>query len=179
MQTTENTALLVVDIQGKLARLVNKSEQCIANTIKLIECCQILSIPVVVLEQNPKGLGATVPEITASLQNARYFEKFAFSGLGEPAIRDYITSLNRQHWLVAGIEAHICVYQTARDLLKEQLDVALVSDCVASRLQANVDLAVQNLREQGALITSVEMCVYELLTTSQSPYFKAVLEKIK
>lgn len=179
MAKTEKYGLLIVDIQGKLAELVENSDEMINNTIKLIECCQILSIPVVVLEQNPKGLGKTTFMVRESIDNYAPLVKYSFSGISESHIKETILSLNKEHWLVAGIEAHICVYQTVRDLLKENLHVEVVSDCISARRKSNLDLAINNMRHDGAKITSLEMAVYEIMQSSKAEAFKDVLKVIK
>ena len=179
MQTASDYGLLIVDIQGKLAELVNNSEEMISNTKKLVKCCQILSIPVVVLEQNPKGLGSTTASLRECIDEYVPLEKYTFSGLAESHIKEAITSLNKRTWLVAGIEAHICVYQTVRDLLKEDLAVEVVSDCISSRRKSNLDLAIENMRHEGAKITSVEMAIYEIMQSNKAREFKEVLKIIK
>jgi nicotinamidase-related amidase len=171
--------LLVVDVQGKLARMVEHSEQIIANTEKLIKCSQKLDLPIVCLEQNPAGLGKTVPELAELLPANVFYEKHHFNGLQEPTIRDAVTQTGRTHWLVAGIEAHICVYQTVLGLLQQHLTVSVVSDCISSRVQTNIDLALNNMQNHSVNITSVEMAVYELLSSSRHGSFKEILNIIK
>lgn len=179
MSSADNYGLLVIDIQGKLAHLVNNGSAVIANTAKLIKCCQLLSIPIVVLEQNPKGLGSTTSELQSALNNYQPMTKHSFNGMAETQIKQKIASLDKSHWLVAGIEAHICVYQTVLGLLAENYQVELVSDCIGSRKESNRALAIDNIRRLGANITSVEMCIYQLLQTSKASSFKPILEIIK
>lgn len=179
MANVQDTGLLVVDIQGKLARLVHDSERMLANTVKLIRCCQLLSVPVVVLEQNPEGLGPTVPEITAHTPCSAHFEKHCFDAMRESAVRNYLNRLPQDNWLVVGIEAHICVFQTARGLLDEGLSVEVMADCISSRTRSDADLAIDCLRRLGANISSVEMCVYDMLKSSKHPQFRAILDIVK
>lgn len=179
MKTASDYGLLIVDVQGKLAELVNNSDEMISYTAKLVKCCQILSIPVVVLEQNPRGLGPTTSSLKECIDEYAPLEKYTFSGMAESHIKEAITSLNKNNWLVAGIEAHICVYQTVRDLLKENLAVEVVSDCISSRRKSNLDLAIENMRHDGAKITSLEMAVYEIMQSSKAFEFKEVLKIIK
>lgn len=179
MINIEDCALLVVDVQGKLANMVHNSQDMIANILKLIQSCQTLSVPITVLEQNPNGLGPTTDPIKRCLNNITPFEKHSFNALAEQHIRDHIKSQNKKVWLVVGIEAHICVYQTALALLEEGLEVQLVSDGVSSRTSANRELAIENIRQAGAQITSVEMLVYQLMASSQHPKFKEVLQLVK
>ena len=179
MKNADECGLLIVDIQGTLANLVANSEMTISNTVRLIKSCQALSIPVVVLEQNPKGLGPTTLEIERCLVDPVYFEKHTFNALDDEKIKRHIKSMNKKYWLVAGIEAHICVYQTVKGLIREGTQVELLSDCISSRLESNVTLAIQNLRHLGANITSMEMCIYEILQSCRNERFKAVLNIVK
>mgnify|MGYP003386082011 FL=1 len=179
MLIKEDCGLMLVDVQGSLARIVQNSDLFIANTKKLIQCCKLLSIPVVWLEQNPKGLGATVPEISELLKGHTVNEKVHFNALFEEPIKAVIKATDRKHWLVAGIEAHICVYQTAQGLLNEGFKVDVVSDCISSRLQSNIDLAVTKMKDNGASITSLETCVYELMKSAKINNFREILSVIK
>ena len=179
MSEQSSVGLLVVDIQGKLAELVDQSEAVLSSTKKLIKCCSVLSIPIVVLEQNPEGLGLTHKTLTTDLGDFDPLVKFCFNGLDEAHIVEQLKQSNIQQWLVVGIEAHICVYQTALGLMSHGFDVQVLADCISSRKRENVDLAIDNLRAQGATISSVEMFVYQHLGSSRSPHFKKVLEIIK
>ena len=179
MLRKENCGLIVVDIQGSLARIVQQSDLFIDNTAKLIQCCKLLSIPIIWLEQNPKGLGSTVPEISNLLTESAVNEKSHFNALFEDSIKDAIKASDKKRWLVVGIEAHICVYQTVLGLLNEGFEVDVVSDCISSRLQSNIALALVNMRESGASITSLEMCVFELVKKAKTDSFRKILSVIK
>jgi nicotinamidase-related amidase len=170
--------LLLVDVQGELASMVHNSEQLINRIQVLIQCCKILELPIVWLEQYPCGLGKTVPSISQYLSGAP-LEKTHFNALSEEHIKNAIEQSNCQQWLVAGIEAHICVYQSVLGLLEQQLQVEVVSDCVSSRAVADVDLALTKMQSCGAKLTSVEMAVYELMTEAKTAIFKKILPIIK
>lgn len=180
MLVQDNCGLLIIDIQGQLARMVQRSELVIANTVKLIRCAHALSMPVIWVEQNPQGLGITVSEISKAMAADNIvLEKFHFSALSQPSIEQAINSSGRNHWLVAGIESHVCVYQTVLSLLECKLDASVVSDCVSSRLQSNIDLALANMRQHGAHITSLEMAIFELMGSAKHPKFREILAIIK
>ncbi|MBL4900261.1 MAG: isochorismatase family protein [Colwellia sp.] len=179
MLKKEDCGLIVVDVQGSLARIVQQSDLFIDNTKKLIQCCKLLSIPVIWLEQNPKGLGATVPELSQLMGESTVNEKVHFNALYEEPIKEIIKSTDKQRWLVVGIEAHICVYQTVLGLLSENYKVDVVSDCISSRLQSNIDLALLNMRDSGASITSLEMCIFEMMKNAQISNFREILSIIK
>ena len=179
MLTTSTTGLLVVDIQGKLARLVEGSESLIANTARLVQGAKALGLPVVWLEQNPDKLGATVPELQPLQAGTLVLPKYSFGALGEPTVADALAGTGVGHWLVCGIEAHICVYQTVQGLLDAGSQVSLVVDAVSSRSAANRELAIHKLAAHGAELTSVEMCLYELMGDCRHPAFRQILALVK
>ncbi|NIY92861.1 hydrolase [Vibrio diazotrophicus] len=179
MLNKENTGLIVVDVQGKLARIVSGSEAVISNCAKLVKGAQILQLPIIWLEQNPNKLGKTVEELQTLLNVQNPIRKFTFDACREPAFVDAIRASGKTSWLVCGIEAHICVYQTVIHLKSMGFEVHLVSDCVSSRDQSNKDLAIQKLVSAGVDITGLEMCLYELVEDCRAPEFKDILNLIK
>lgn len=179
MLSTHTTGLLVVDIQGKLARLVDESETLIANTARLVQGAQALGLPVVWLEQNPDKLGSTVPELQPLQAGAPVLSKCSFGALNEPQVAAALAQSGVEHWLVCGIEAHICVYQSVLGLLDGGAGVSLVVDAVSSRTAANRALAIDQLAARGAALTSVEMCLYELLGHCREPAFRQILALVR
>jgi nicotinamidase-related amidase len=175
----QTTGLVVVDIQGKLARMVQESDTLITNCAKLIKGAQVLGLPIVQLEQNPDKLGTTVEELAPLLNNAQRIAKFSFGACEDPAFIEAIKSHDVDTWLVCGIEAHICVYQTARGLAKLGYKVEVVNDCVSSRSMSNKTLALNKLSRHGIELTSLEMCLYELVKNCQANEFKQILELIR
>jgi nicotinamidase-related amidase len=179
MLNKENTGLIVVDIQGKLAGLVDDSDTFIANCEKLIKGAIVLGLPIIWLEQNPEKLGATVASLKHLLAKQMPITKFTFDACEETAFMQSIHQANKGSWLVCGVEAHICVYQTAMHLKQLNYDVQLLSDCISSRDPANKEVAISKLMHSGVSITGVEMCLYELLKDSRSAEFKDILKLIK
>ena len=179
MLMRQKTGLVVVDVQGKLARLVDESETLIANCGKLIEGAQVLGLPVVSLEQNPEKLGPTVSELNDLLVGANPIPKFTFNACEEPKFVEAVQAKDVDTWLVCGIEAHICVYQTAMGLLELGYKVQVVSDCVSSRAAQNKNLAIRRLVAVGVQITGLEMSLYELVKDCRSPEFKLILSLIR
>jgi nicotinamidase-related amidase len=179
MLRKENTGLIVVDIQGKLARLVHGSNTLIANCEKLIKGAQALGLPIICLEQNPNKLGATVDEIRLLLNQADTLVKFSFNACQEPTFVDAIRAKNIDTWLICGIEAHICVYQTAIGLTELGYKIKLVSDCTSSCTLTNKQLGVSQLMTKGIDITGLEMCLYELVKDCRSPAFKQILTLVR
>lgn len=179
MLARHTTGLVVVDIQGKLARMVHESGTLIANCERLIKGAQALGLPIIQLEQNPEKIGTTVEELSPLLSNARRISKFTFGACDDPDFVNAIRSHDVDTWLVCGIETHICVYQTARGLARLGLKVEVVSDCVSSRARDNKTLGLDKLTRHGVELTSLEMCLYELVKDCRAPEFKQILELIR
>ena len=179
MLTKQKTGLVVVDVQGKLARLVDESETLIVNCGKLIEGAQVLGLPIVSLEQNPDKLGPTVSELNDLLSDSKPIPKFTFNACNEPKFVEAVQAKDVDTWLVCGIEAHICVYQTAMGLLELGYKVQVVGDCISSRTILNKKLAIRRLRDAGVQISGLEMSLYELVKDCRAPEFKSILSLIR
>ena len=179
MLNIEKTALIIIDVQEKLSRVMHEKEKLFENLQKLIKGVQILSIPIVVTEQNPNGLGPTVSEIAPLLTDTKAVTKFSFSCCGEEPFLRKIEKLNRKQILLTGIETHVCVYQTAVDLIEAGYEVHTVVDCVSSRTTENKTLALDKMKSEGARLTSVEIVLFELLKTAANPKFKELSKIVK
>ena len=179
----KSCGLIFVDVQGELARKVHQSQQLMTNLTFLIQSLQALSIPIIWLEQYPKGLGETVSELKEMLQadpkTSAVLEKNYFNGMSEPAIKEAVRGTNCQQWLVVGIEAHVCVYQTVMGLINANYSTYILSDAIASLRDEDKQLAVKRLAQEGARISSVEMAVFELLEAANNDEFKTILSFIK
>jgi nicotinamidase-related amidase len=179
MLTIHNTGLVVVDVQGRLARLVHDSENVVANIAKLIKGAEALNLPIIWLEQNPDKLGETIPELRGLLSRYKPIAKYTFNGVGADAFVETVEKSKCTDWLICGIETHICVYQTALGLLARGYNVELVIDGVSSRTLHNKELAISKLSSKGVGLTSFEMCLYELLGDCRSPEFRRILRLVK
>jgi len=179
MLTTDNTVFLLVDVQGKLAHSMYAKENLFKNLKKLVKGMRVLEIPILWAEQNPKGLGPTVQEVAELLTDLQAIPKYSFSCYKNNEIRQALQALNRPNVLVAGIEAHVCVYQTVRDLRKALYDVQLVADAISSRLIENKQIGLEKCKSTGAEITSVETALFELLDVAEGDRFKKILDVIK
>jgi len=179
MLRKENTGLIIIDIQGKLAALVHDSDALLANCKKLIKGAQALDLPILWLEQNPDKLGPTVDELGLLLDPQKPISKFTFDACESPQFMQALRAANVGTWLICGIEAHICVYQTALNLQRTGFEVQLVCDCISSRTLANKNLAVNKLVNNGIDITGLEMCLYELIKDCRATEFKEILGLIK
>ena len=179
MLSKENTLLLVIDIQEKIFQKMNEQVETEANILRLIEGSKVLDIPIVWTEQYPKGLGRTIKSVRNALQGHEVLKKITFSCLDESKIRNKIESYKKKQILICGIETHVCVYQTAIDLMERNFEVHIVSDTVMSRKDLNYHIALDKLRDMGAQITSMEMALFELQKVAKGDTFKAISEIIK
>jgi nicotinamidase-related amidase len=175
----DKSFLLVVDVQEKLAPATRDPAGTIGACTKLIAAARKLDIPLLVSEHYPRGLGHAVPEIVTLAGADTVLDKVHFSCLADEDIRARIEALGRPQAILAGMEAHVCVLQTALDLLDEGYRSAVVADAVTSRSIANKELALQRLAHAGVEIVSLEMVVFEWMRTSQHPAFKDVIALIK
>lgn len=178
MFTIEEACLVVIDIQGKLANIVDQSEAMKQNVAKLVQAAQALEMPLIWLEQNPSRLGPTSIEISQHM-NGQPIPKIAFSACKEEAFMEAIHNCGRNQFIIAGIETHICVYQTARELKEQGYEVEVVVDGVSSRTKKNNDIGLVKMQALGILPTSTEMILYELLQKADHKQFKAVLKLVK
>ncbi len=179
MFTVGNTALLVIDVQVKLAHLMYGKEEFVENLRKVIKGAQVLGIPIIWTEQNPRGLGPTIPEIKELLPDNRPITKFSFSCCGEGDFMEELRRQNRKQILITGIEAHICVYQTAMDLLGLGYEVEVVADAVSSRVAGNKRIGLEKVRDGGGRLTSTETAIFELLRVAEGERFKEILQIMK
>jgi nicotinamidase-related amidase len=175
----DNTVLVVIDIQDKLFRVMHNKERLFQNVLKLIRGVKVLNLPVILTEQYPAGLGLTLPEITQLLPDIKPVEKFCFSCCDEERFRQELESSKRKQVLIAGIEAHICVYQTAMDLLRQGYEVQVVADCVASRELENKEVCLTRLNSAGVGLTTMEMALFELLRLGKGEKFKQISNIVK
>ncbi len=183
MLNIENSTLLIIDIQDKLVLASKYGHEAAENMVKLAKAADILGIPTIVTEQYPKGLGSTVPPLSQSLAaDAFITEKSSFSALLEPSFKEKIQELKnngKNQIIVGGIETHICVLQTALDLIKEGFEVYIAKDACASRNKDEYKTGLELLKQSNAKISCVEIVLFEWLKTSKHPKFKEIQTLIK
>jgi nicotinamidase-related amidase len=179
MLKTENATLLVVDFQGNLAHSMHAKERLFRNVQKLITGIQVLGIPILWTEQNPKGLGPTISEIADILSNIQPISKMSFSCCRNDRFMQALKALNRKQVLISGIEAHVCVYQTAADMVDLGYEVQVVTDAVSSRNMEDKEIGLQKMRDAGTRLTSVETALFELLKVADGKHFKDILRIVK
>ena len=177
----DHCALVVVDIQEKLLPPIFEKERLLRNSQLLIRLAHILNLPVLATTQYVKGLGNTVPEIASLLPQQEPIDKLEFSCFGSDRFCSQLKRLqgNRNTVLLCGMESHICVMQTALGALREGYLVHVASDAVGSRTEWNWKIGLERMRAAGAIISSTEMMMYELLQRSGSPAFKELLPYLK
>jgi nicotinamidase-related amidase len=177
----DRCALLVVDIQEKLLPPIFQKEQLVRNAKLLIRAANLLKIPAIVSTQYAKGLGGTVPEVASLLPETEAIDKNLFSCFGSDVFCTLLKRLpgNRNTLLLCGMESHICVTQTAMAALREGYIVHVASDAVSSRTEWNWKIGLDRMRAAGAVISSTEMMIYELMRSSASPAFKEMLPYLK
>ena len=179
MLKPENTALVLIDVQGKLASLMHQREQLYRNLQILIKGMQAVEVPILWLEQYPQGLGPTIPEVAGLLEGRQPLAKLCFSACGLPEFSQALRGSGRRRVLLAGIETHICVYQTCRELLDQGYQVEVVADAVSSRTPENKELGLDRMVQAGAVRTGVEMALFELLRVAGTPQFKEIARLVK
>jgi nicotinamidase-related amidase len=177
----EHCALIVIDIQEKLLPPIFEKDRLLKNSQLLIRLAGILKIPAVVTTQHARGLGDTVPAIASLLPDAQPIDKLMFSCFGSDVFCSLLKRLpgNRNTVLLCGMESHICVTQTALSALNEGYIVHVASDAVSSRTEWNWKIGLERMRAAGAVISSTEMIIYELLRSSGTPAFKELLPYLR
>jgi nicotinamidase-related amidase len=178
----EASLLLLIDIQEKLAPAIADHDSIIRSSAILLQAAAILNVPVLVTEQYPKGLGPTVPTLREALEQAPsalgVIEKMAFSAC-TPEVLSAIEATGRRKIVIAGMETHVCVFQTSRDLKAAGYEVFLAADAVGSRTHANRESGLALIRACGAVITNVETLLFDWLKVAGTPEFKQISKLIK
>ncbi len=175
----ENTTCLVIDIQEKLFPVMNGKEDLLKNCRILIQGLQILHIPIIVTQQYTKGLGKTIPEISSLIEDFSFIEKRDFSCCGEPEVIGRLKQSDVKNIVLCGIEAHVCVLQTALDLKEKGWIPVVVADAVTSRHARNYEISLERFRFEGIMVTSAESLLFELTGTSSAPEFKSISALVK
>jgi nicotinamidase-related amidase len=175
----EDTVLLIIDIQEKLAVVMKEKDRIVKNNLHLIELAKIIGVQVMVTEQYPKGLGTTVAEIREALPLYRPIEKMTFDCCGQPSFLDELKKHNKSSVILTGMETHICVLQTCIGLLRGGINVHLVQDAVCSRTKENWKTGIEFMRAAGAVVTSTETVLFQLLKVAGTEEFKKISKRIK
>jgi nicotinamidase-related amidase len=176
----DNTVVVVVDLQEAFREPIFEFDQIVARTAVVVQAAKLLNLPVLVTEQYPQKLGATVPEIKSSLpEGVAIVDKTAFSCCGASMFMEQLERLRRRQLLLCGIETHVCMSQTAHDLLSRGYQVHVLEDCSSSRTPANREIGLAKMRRSGTLPSSSEMALFELMVDSRHEHFRAISKLVK
>lgn len=176
----DQTILLIIDMQEKIFVSVDRGFEVLNNLCKFVRGSQFLNLPIVQSEQYPEGLGKTVAPLQTLLDQAyQPWVKSTFSCIDDPKFLNYVLSLPYQQWIVTGIEAHICVLQTVKGLLKIGKQVTVLNDAVTSRSSFHFTTAIAEMHDAGARTSCAETVLFELLQDSKHPQFKSISNLVK
>jgi isochorismate hydrolase len=179
MLKCEEAVLVFIDVQGKLHEIMCGKETLDGHLEKMVRCAHLLEVPIVGTEQIPEKLGPTSEPFKTLLEHDPMIAKSAFSCCGDPKFMEAFQSLGKRQAILIGIETHVCVYQTAMDLIDAGIEVFVVADAVSSRSPENKAMALQAIRDAGAQILPTETVLFGLLRDAADPRFKQLLKLIK
>lgn len=174
----EDSALLVVDIQERLLPAMNEKEKLIEHCIRLFKGINTLNVPVIITEQYPKGLGPTCKEVLDELPQAKILEKTTFSCINDEILLQ-IKALGKKNIIVCGIETHVCVLQTVIDLVDCDFNPVLIADCISSRKANDKLYGIERARAEGAIVTTYESLLFELIGSAKHENFKQISNIVK
>jgi len=175
----ETTGLLIIDIQERINSVMKYRETVVENTVKLIKGFKTLNVPIFITEQYRKGLGPTESQILDKLDESTIVEKLTFSCCGSFELMKQLKDKNIKQLVICGIETHVCVQQTALDLLANDYQVYLIRDAVSSRKKIDHKTAIERMRNQGVIVTTAESVLFELLVEAKTPEFKEISQIVK
>jgi len=175
----DEAVLFIIDVQESFRKVLLDFSELTKNISVLVEAMKVLDVPIVVTEQYPRGLGHTVEELTQSLPPHQYFEKNCFSSAAIPELLSWLKQSGKRQVILCGIETHVCVNQTAHDLLMHGYDVHLITDAVTSRIASNKAIGIQKIVSSGGIPSSVEMALFEMLVEAGTDRFKAIQKLVK
>lgn len=179
MLDIRNSLLVIVDVQGKLAQLMHDKDTLFKNIEILVKAAKILDIPILWCQQCPDSIGPTIPEIARLLADCEPINKSSFSCCGEENFNIRLNESSREQIILCGIETHVCIYQTASDLLRKGFHVDVIADAVSSRTLENKQIALSRMTTGGVNISCTETALFELLKTAEHSNFKEIARLIK
>lgn len=175
----EDSALIIIDVQEKLFPYVLDQLNLQKKIEMLAKTAGLLKLPMILTEHYPKGLGRTIPAIANLINSAVKIEKTSFGCCGDNGFNDALKKSGKQKLIISGIEAHICVAQTAIGLKNKGFDVYLAADAISSRDRFDMQVAIERMRRQGIVVTTAEAVMYELMQDASDPLFKEFLKIVK
>jgi nicotinamidase-related amidase len=175
----DSSIAVLVDVQERLFPVISNNAELEKNLNILVDGLHVLGVPVLVSEQYTKGLGKTIASVAEKVAHHDHVEKMAFSCCDEPRFAEKLELSKKRTVLLAGIETHVCVLQTAIDLIERGFIPVVIEDCVSSRNPENKRIAIERMRREGAVITSCESLLFELCRVSGTDAFKAISKLVK
>ncbi len=175
----DNAIGVIIDIQEKLVPHMHEKNDVVRNTNILIQGLKLLNIPILVTEQYKKGLGKTVESITKQVEEFPHYEKISFSCCDNPRFIEKLETSTKRDVIIAGIESHVCVLQTAIDLKERGFHPVVVTDCISSRTKANKDIALIRMQQEGIYLSTYESILFELARKAGTDEFKAISKLVK
>ncbi len=179
MLQTNDTLMILIDIQERLIPAMFNKESLEKKLITFIKGLRVLEVPIMVTQQYTKGLGATIDSIKEALGDFEYFDKVSFSCLGDKPFMEKFSEFKGKNIIITGIEAHVCVQQTVLDLLEKNYNVYIATDCVGSRDENDCVYAEKRMEKAGAVLTTMESLLFEFLKGADNPKRKAISEIVK
>ncbi len=179
MLKQEQTLLVIIDVQGNLAKVVSDAEAANQNVHRIAQAGLALDLPIILTAQAPEKIGHTTPELRQILPDHHEYPRSSFSVWADPAVRAAIEESGRKQVLLCGFEGHICLYQTAMDMLAEGYEVYMLADAISSRSLYNKEIALRKLSAQGAYLTTVEMALFSILRDAGHAQFRTISRLIR
>ena len=179
MLDQKKSILVIIDVQGKLARIMHNNDKLFTNLHILVSGMKLLNIPIIWMEQLPDKLGSTIPEIKNVLIDQNPIIKDVFSCMKNDEFNNQINRITPIEIILAGIESHVCVYQTAMEVLDKKHNVHIVVDAISSRTSENKELGIQRMLLEGVMQTSVEMLLFELQGNAKGERFRQISKLVK
>lgn len=176
----EDTLAIMIDVQDKLLPVMDNKEELVANTTKLLKGLKVIGIPLIESRQYTKGLGETVSELKEFVEEGTpNFEKISFSCYDDKDIKNYIDEQSVKNIILFGIEAHICLQQTAIDCMAAGYQVVVITDCISSRKEEDKNIAIHRYEKEGAILATYESILFELTRQAGTDDFKSISKIIK
>ena len=179
MLTIDNSCLLIIDVQGKLASLMQDKEILFENLQRIVKASKIFKLPILWVEQNPTRLGPTIPEIANEIEDTKPIHKMTFSCCRNGEFMMRLQETDSNQILVVGIETHVCVYQSVIELIDNKYEVHVIVDAVSSGTKENKQIGLEKMKSAGTNITSTETAILELLGSAEDKRFRKILDIIK
>lgn len=175
----QDTVALIIDVQERLHPFIHENDKLTNSLVRLVNGLKVLGIDIIVTEQYSKGLGHTIPQVSEALGDYEHIEKMSFSCCGSGEFCSTLDLKGKKYVIIAGIESHVCVLQTVLDIIAMNRIPVLVEDCVSSRNINDKQIAIERMRKEGAVITTYESILFELLEVSGTEEFKAISRIVK